>query len=36
LSAPETDEILKMALRGSEAHDVLKTYFQYGLKYPIE
>jgi hypothetical protein len=36
LSAPEIDEILKMALRGSEAHDVLKTYFQYGLKYPIE
>jgi len=36
LSAQEIDEILKMALRGSEAHHVLKTYFQYGLKYPIE
>jgi len=36
LSTQEIDEILKMALRGSGAHDVLKTYFQYGLKYPIE
>jgi len=36
LSTQEIDEILKMALRGSEAHDVLKTYFQYGLKYPRE
>jgi hypothetical protein len=32
LSAQEIDEILKLALRGSGAHDVLNTYFQYGLK----
>jgi len=36
LSTQEIDGILKMALRGSGAHNVLKTYFQYGLKYPTE
>jgi len=36
LSAQEIDEILKMTLRGSRARDVLKRYFQYGLKYPLE
>ena len=36
LTTEEIDELLKMALRGSGARDVLKRYFQYGLTYPLE
>ena len=36
LSTQEIDEILRMALRGSGARDVLTRYFQYGLTYPAE
>ena len=36
LTIQEIDEIIKMALRGSGAGDVLKRYFQYGLTYPLQ
>ena len=36
LSTQEIDEILKMASRGRGASEVLRRYFQYGLKYPLK
>jgi hypothetical protein len=36
LTSEEINELLRMALRGSEPSDVLNRYFQYGLRYPLK